>query len=116
MLSRSNTIRRWLARKTPISNDDIHLYAKIVKKSATIFENRYRGKVIIILWTRGDNLSKKMHQALLSEELTVFKTEDILLDFISANSKYRIHAPYENHPNAFANRKIAEFLAQYLAK
>jgi hypothetical protein len=117
-------------------NNDIDLFVAIVDKAKTIFENRYPGsKFYVLFWDkkyRSENCEKlldglynkgirvplinnvlqdknceKLLDGLYNKGIRVHLISNVLQD----NDKmiYRI-SEYDRHPNAFANKLIAEYV------
>lgn len=115
LISRSNILKRLFSTVWNKDPRDVDLFVSIVKKSASIYENRYNGKFYVLLWKLTDNPFYPMILSkLLKNGITVIEVDDILPDFHSAKWKYLIKLPVEQHPNELTYKIIAEYLAAHL--
>ena len=111
LINRSNILRRLLSSVWNREPSDVDLFVSIVKKSASILENRYNSRFYVLLWKPKENPFYPMILSkLLKNGMAVIEIDDILPDFSSAKWKYLIKFPVERHPNELAYEIIAQQL------
>ena len=96
---------------------NVELMARIIKKSATIFEERYGGDFFVLFW-KEELLKEESYQRLLEEmkelNLSVIEVENILPNYYPKSPTYFI--PYDGHPNAYTHDLISEYLLSLISK
>lgn len=90
---------------------DISLFISIIKKSKELFEQKYCGHFIVLLWRLPDDQDYATILAKLQENQIDVVTTDEIFQGENLAEKYLIKN--DGHPNQLANRKLAEF---FLAK
>jgi len=87
---------------------DISLFISIIKKSKELFEEKYNGHFIVLLWRLpGDEDYDAILSKLQENHIDVVTTDEI---FQGENLAEKYLIKDDNHPNKLANRKLAEFL------
>jgi hypothetical protein len=87
---------------------DISLFISIIKKSKELFEQKYNGHFIVLLWKLpGDEDYATILSKLQESHIDVVTTDEI---FQGENLAEKYLIKNDDHPNKLANRKLAEFL------
>ncbi len=110
LLLRSRLFFRWHYR---VTDGDVKLFLKVVKKSKEIFENKYNGEFYVLCLDDDGYFAKKVLAGLKKENIKFFLGSQVFgkLDR-QARKKYTI--PGDGHPNALAYGRIADYLLNNL--
>lgn len=116
LLAKSSLLRRVLFSYTSLSREeDIDLFIAMVEKASVIFSNRYNAPFYCLLWkeqTSQPGLYEILLQRLNEKRITVIEVNHILPGYQENPGKYLFYK--DGHPNALANRLIAEHLNKLL--
>ncbi len=110
-LRKSYILRETILKENPFSSDNISLFVSIVDRARTIFENRYPGSQFYVLfWDKfvdqgGIGDREKVLHALDEKGIRAHLISNIL-----QNDKSEYLIKLDGHPNAFANKLIAEYV------
>jgi hypothetical protein len=91
---------------------DVELFVEIIKKSREVFEKKYEGEFLVILWGTFDKDYPYVLARLRKENIAVFESKEIIPDFYIADTKYKVKG--DEHPNKTTNEIIARFLLEKL--
>jgi hypothetical protein len=104
-----------------VTEDDVRLYFAMVRRSQELLAIQYPGiQFRIILWPNQNvpqerAIYEKMRDGFRRMEIPVDLVEDILPGYNTNREKFQI-SPTDDHPNALANRLIAQYLLNQIAK
>jgi hypothetical protein len=116
---KSYILKATLYKEIPFNSDDVKVFVAIVDRARTIFEARYPGSEFYVLfWDRfyDDNLTEDREELLRSlgdKGIRVRLVSNIIQD--NSIAKYSI-AKRDWHPNAFANKLVAEYVINNILK
>ena len=96
---------RW--RRSPA---DVTLFTAVVSRARDLIERRYGARFVVVLWDNTGH-SEELIQQLTAKQITVYRVTEIIPDINTDRSKYVI-SPFDQHPDAIANRLIGEYLAR----
>ncbi|HVB78942.1 MAG TPA: hypothetical protein VNE82_03215 [Candidatus Binataceae bacterium] len=96
---------RW--RRSPA---DVALFAAVVGRARDLIKQRYGARFVVVFWDNSAG-SRQMVRALTQKHITVYRVSDIIPDLNTKRLKYVI-SPFDQHPNATADRLIGGFLAR----
>lgn len=114
---RKSAIWRMLESPEPrITGDDLRLYFAVVRRSQELLKTQYPGiQFRVILWpVRNDPTYEKLRDGFLQMSIPLDLVEDILPDFRTDRSGF-ILSSADHHPNAIANRLIAQHVLNEIA-
>jgi hypothetical protein len=102
---------------SPITDDDLRLYFAVVRRSQELLNAQYPGiQFRVILWpVRNDPTYEKLRDGFLRMGIPLDLVEDIVPGFKTDRSGF-ILSPADHHPNAVANRLIAQHVLSEIAK
>jgi hypothetical protein len=107
---------RKLQNRTPeFLEEDTRLMVAIIRKSSDLLAEEFPGiKFHVIMWVVGtddQDLYPKVQVALRHANISVHRVEDILPGYtVSARSPKYVLSPSDLHPNALANRLLADYV------
>lgn len=117
LFSKSHLLKRLLFDNDHFTNNDLETFFAIVAQSQRIFKERYNGDFYVVFWPVGEPFMSidpawfpKIIAGLTSRGIKVIDVGEILPDLLVNRAKYLI--PYDGHPTAIANQKIAEYLVK----
>lgn len=117
LLGKSHLTRRFLLRKEHSYAKNVDLLLAMIQKSSRLFTARYDAPFYCLLWDEM-YLESGLYDRLLTQlkimGVKVIEVRDILPDYAENPEKYLLYG--DNHPNALANRLIAEDLNKLLAQ
>ena len=87
---------------------NIDLYAAVLKRASDIFEARYHAPFVVVGWLRDKPEDRAIYQALMRAGLRVIDLSDLI-----SGKEDALTIPNDGHPNAVANRLVAERLLTY---
>lgn len=88
---------------------DRRLFVQVIKQASELFKSKYHGKFYVIYWdVRPDPDAKKIGQMMAAAGLSLILISEIIPDYVKNKDNYEIKD--EGHPNALADKKIAEWL------
>ncbi len=91
---------------------DLRLYVAIVQQAREEIHRRWPDcDFLVVVWDEEERLSRRLIEALEEAAIALVRMSDIAPDFRAATDRYRLH-PADMHPNAQANRVLAEYLAR----
>lgn len=111
LLAKSLLVRNTILKRSKVTDRDIELMARIIKKSATIFEERYEGEFYVLMWEEKINerlLYDKIYKKLVELNLTVIEIADILPNYYPSSPDYYIKG--DNHPNPHSHSLISRYI------
>jgi hypothetical protein len=113
LLSRSYVFKE-IHRRTVIESENIALLVSIVGASRRIVESRWPGAEFhVILWNdRFDPKGKWLEWALEDGQFTIHRIGDIITDYLGDKGRYQIHKEYDSHPNAVAQKQLADYIVR----
>ena len=111
---RKSAIYRWIENLRPATNDsDLQLYLAVVRQSRDRLKGEYPGAEFHILLWRNPLYEQKTYEELRAEfsrmNIPTDLVENILPGYHSNPQPYWI-TPEDAHPNAMANRLIAQYV------
>jgi hypothetical protein len=119
-LGKSAIYRKLASRDSSISEDDVRLYLAIVRRSRDLLLARYHGlEFHVILWPCQFTECRALHREMLDGfrqlNMPVHRVEEILPGYDLEvpdryQTRYLIAPPSEGHPNALANRLLAQYV------
>ena len=116
-LKKSSIYKKYIDRKESISRADIDLFIAIINKSKRLLEVRFPGlKFHMILWDIPEKNRKLIIRLLKERHVPLHLIEKILPDYSENKSIYAIIPPYDKHPNALANKLIADYIITHILK
>ena len=109
-----SAIYRLLADRPPRpTEDDVRTTLAIVRRSRDLLVEQYPEiKFEVIFWpdwNRDGDLSRELQDGFRELSIPVHRAEDVLPDFTPTSSEYSISYD-NNHPNALANRILANYV------
>lgn len=117
LLSKSYLFRRVLFAYSSYREEEIDLYIAMVEKASALFTDRYDAPFYCLIWEEPysqPDLYKLLLQRLNEKNITVIEVNHILPSFLKNPEKYLFYR--DGHPNALANRLIAEHLNKLLTQ
>ncbi len=113
-LNKSAIWQRLSSSDSPITEEDIRLYLAIVRRSRDLLTAQYPGiQFRIILWPGHGAADRptytKMRGGFLRMGIPVYLVEDILPGYNADPQPYRLSS-VDPHPNALADRLLAQFV------
>jgi hypothetical protein len=116
-LKKSAIWRRLDSSDYRITDDDIRLYFAVVRRSQELLSAQYPGiQFRVILWpVRNDPTYEKMRDGFLQMGIPLDLVEDILPGFKTDRSPF-ILSSADHHPNALADRLIAQYVLNKIAQ
>lgn len=95
------------------SHDDIELFIKIVKKSQEVFNEKYKGRLYVVLWVdKNDKDYYNILSAIGENKLDVILTDATFTGYSVLPENYKIK--YDGHPNKLTYDKLADYTLKYL--
>ena len=115
-LKKSYIYQKISDKKKVMTDQDVQLFLRILKKSQLELKKKYPDSAFtIILW---DNNKYQEFAPVIAyfkaHDINVKWINEILPNYDTEKNKYRIHPKHEKHPNARANRIIAQYLLDNL--
>jgi hypothetical protein len=99
---------------TGFSPDAVPLYVALVRQTAAMAKEKYGAKFIILFWDApGNRLSDNILAAFDKAHIAYVRISSILPGYAEDSAKYRV-SHFDEHPNALADRLIAEYLIHHL--
>ena len=114
---RSRLFRRFAEQDHTPTPEDIRLYVAVVGKARRAFLNAHpNAEFHVIFWDRApwnedSSVASALADAIEKEGVPVHRMSGILPDIAVNPLRYAIH-PSDPHPNALANRILAEYVAR----
>jgi hypothetical protein len=115
-LEQSALYRLLLRSHRPVDEQDVALFAGIVREVKQLIETTYpQAQFHIIFWDYDDDreVVEAVQRELARQGIAVSAVSTILPNFPTYRAHYEI-SPYDRHPNAMAHEMIADFVAQSL--
>jgi hypothetical protein len=110
---KSAIYRRLANRASSVSEDDVHRMLAIVRRSRDLLAAEYPGiKFHVILWpdwNKDGVIHRELQDGFRQLNIPVHLVEDILPDHSLASTKY-VLSSHDNHPNALADRLLANYV------
>jgi len=118
-LRKSAVYRKLENRDPPVTAADLSLYFAIVRRSQELLTTEYPGlRFDVILWPDFVPVERPVYDSMKAEfiklGIPVHLVTDILPDYNANPEKYMID-PADGHPNALANRILAEYILSRIA-
>ncbi len=113
-LSRAATIQRLTDLNIKHNEEDVILFTRLIETSAQLFEARYDGRFIVLLWATGSPLSQDVEAALAATSLETFMVSEAIPDLLENPKRYTVGYPIDAHPNAMAYSQVAAYLLTVL--
>ena len=111
-LKKSYLYSLFMNKMKSLSKINVNLFIAIVDKANQLFQDRYPGiKFHVILWGPRQNY---IINHLKEKNIPVHPILKILPDHNWKNSIYTLSPPYDNHPNALANERIADYVINHI--
>jgi hypothetical protein len=120
-LDKSAVWRLFSMSESRVTDDDVRLYFAMVRRSQELLRTQYPGiEFRIILWPNQDvpqerAIYEKMRDQFRQMEIPVDLVEDILPGYNTNREKFQISSS-DDHPSALANRLMAQYLLNQIAK
>jgi hypothetical protein len=112
--TKSAFIRHLTTYHKKVTPDQKELFKAIFLKSASLLKETYPDPEFhILLWDWTHGADNYIFDALASNDITIHDITSILPDNGLSNMKYKI-SPYDKHPNAFANKLIADYIVSHI--
>jgi hypothetical protein len=116
LMAKSYTLEQTTLRQKLTAWDrtpqDIDLLVRVVRRSQELFDAKYHGRFIVLLWKMPyDKDYDQILSKLRGAGLEVVTTEEIF--HLKDPSKLYL-IPDDGHPNPLANEKLAEYFVAYL--
>lgn len=116
-LSKSAIYRIINSLEPRITEDDVRLLLATVRRSRDLLVEEYPGiEFHVILWRdfkgdfrRDQKICKELQESFAQMNIPVHLVENILPDYSVESEKY-VLSPGDTHPNAFADRLIAQYV------
>jgi hypothetical protein len=103
-------------RRREINESDVEVFFEIVDTSRKKFVKLYPGSEFhVILWNGKDPTVETIVDGLRKRGINLHLISDILPDFSERYASYII-SPYDEHPNAVAYARIAEYVVRTILK
>ena len=115
-LEQSALYRLLLRSHRPVDEQDVALFAGIVREAKQLIETTYpQAQFHVIFWDYDDDreVVEMVQRELARQGVAVSAVSTILPNFPTYRAHYEI-SPYDRHPNAIAHEVIADFIAQSL--
>lgn len=113
---KSNLVVAFNSILEQVTQEKIDLVLSMTERSGEIFEARYDGEFYCLLWKvvyeEREGLYEKLLKGLTDRGIEVIEIDNILPDYAENPLKYVIEN--DGHPNALANKMIAEYLVDFL--
>jgi hypothetical protein len=99
-----------------VNDDDIRLYFAVVRRSQELLTAQYPGlQFHVILWPNQDAQQQRyayerMRDQFLRMGYPLHLVEEILPEYSAHRSRFVLNSPTDTHPNALANRLIAQYV------
>jgi hypothetical protein len=115
-LNKSAIWRLIMGHDSPITDDDIRLYFAVVHRSQELLAKQYPGiQFHVILWpnqtVQPTSTYKKLRDGFRQMGFSLHLVEDILPGYTADRSKF-ILSSADHHPNALADRLIAQYIVR----
>jgi hypothetical protein len=120
-LNKSATWRMLDLHDSRITDDDIRLYLAMVRRSKELLTIQYPGiQFRVILWRNqdvpeGNTIYEKMRDGFRRMGIPVDLVEDILPSYNADPEKFQISFA-DTHPNALANRLLAQYVLNQIVR
>jgi hypothetical protein len=121
-LNKAAIWRRLLMNDSRITDDDICLYLAMIGRTQELITTQYPGiQFRIILWPgQGGSVAQrstyeKIRDGFLRMGIPVDFVEDILPGYNTDREKFQLSS-MDTHPNALANRLLAQYVVSKLAQ
>lgn len=109
-LRKSHIFANMFGVNRALTEKDVELYLAIVKKAKSLAMKRLQNSTFhIIYWGIGTDRDKELQAAFSNNEINNYQVSNILPGYSENMDRYKIK--YDGHPNALANREIAQFVA-----
>ncbi|UCF64817.1 MAG: hypothetical protein JSW33_03000, partial [bacterium] len=116
-MEKSLLYKKYFDGNEAVSRAHIELFVAIIDKSRRLLEERYPGlKFHMILWDRPERNRKLIIDLLNEKDVPLHLIEEILPHYPENRSMYEISPPYDTHPNAHANERIADYIITHILK
>jgi hypothetical protein len=120
-LNKSAMWRRLMVTDSRITDDDIRLYLAVIRRTQELIKIKYPGiEFRVILWpgqsgsVAQQSAYEKIRDGFLRMGIPVDLVEDILPGYNTDREKFQISST-DTHPNALANRLLAQYVVSKLA-
>lgn len=121
-LNKAAIWRRFLLSDSRITDDDIRLYLAMIRHTQELLTTQYPGiQFRIILWPgQGGSAAQrstyeKIRDGFLRMNIPVDLVEEILPGYDTGAEKFQLSS-VDSHPNALANRLVAQYVVSKLAQ
>ena len=116
-LQKSLILEKIFFKPRPINQDDTDLLVGIVDRFNDTFKTDYPDSEFhIIFWNTDDAMNKQeIIKGLKAHNLKIHLINDIIPNYDNNSSRYQI-SKYDSHPNALANKKIADYITRNILK
>ena len=116
-MEKSFIYKKYIDRVEPVSRAHIDLFIAIIDKTRRLLEERYPGlEFHIILWDKPVIHRELIIRRLKEKTVPVYLIEKVLPGYPKNRTSYAVNPPYENHPNALANERIADYIITHILK
>lgn len=116
-LQKSLILAKILFKQRAINQDDIDLMVGVVNKFNNTFKANYPdGEFHVIFWNTNNATNKQeIIKGMKDHNIKIHLIDDIIPDYDTNSSRYQI-SKYDLHPNALANKKIADYITRNILK
>lgn len=121
LVSKSHLLKRLIFSNDKFTINHLETYFAIVAQSQRVFKERYNGDFYVVFWPIGEPFMTidsiwfpKIIAGLTARGIKVIDVREIIPDLLENRRKYLF--PYDGHPTAIANQKIARYLANLFAE
>jgi len=96
--------------------DPVPLYIGLVKRARQLAEQKYHAQFVMLFWDDPEpgEPTARIEAELDKQGIAYVPVSSIIPDLLRNNAAYRV-SPFDQHPNAAANRLIAAYLAKRFA-
>jgi hypothetical protein len=97
--------------------DPVPLYIGLVKRARQLAEEKYHAQFVMIFWDDPEpgEPTARIEAELERQGIAYVRVSSIIPDLVTNSAAYRV-SPFDQHPNAAANRLIAAYLAKRFAE
>lgn len=112
--TKSQTVKKFLARFYRYNREDIDAFIAIVRESSDVLREKYGASLHVLLWWEGKD-ADYVRDRLYHHGIPVMSIREILNPVDPEDETYYLHR-CDRHPSEKALRSIAVYLAQYFKR